>query len=131
MADDDKNAGPAGAARAAGQDLLNHVRALADTVRSAGSAITSPLPLRQVEDVLGSLRDLVDSAPAPAAALEVLVAEVTAKRALIGAMQEQLVAFDTELALLERALSPVHEWSKQWTKVQDAMLDVVLHRPRD
>ncbi len=97
--------------RAAADDLSNRVRALTDAVLSAsGSAIGAvggPVPAAAA-DVLSSLRNVVEQAPPPTAALELLLEEVRAKRALVQAMQTQLASFDSQLEVLERSLQPLH-----------------------
>ena len=110
--------------RAAADDLFDRVRALSDAVRSAsGSAIGAvggPVPAA-ASDVLSSLRNVVEQAPPPTAALELLLEEVRAKRALVQAMQVQLSSFDSQLEVLERSLQPLHEWGKTWSRLQTAL----------
>ena len=107
--------------RAAADELFDRVRALSDVMRSASGtalgAVGAPLPMAAA-DVLSSLRSVVEQAPPPTAALDLLLEEVRAKRSLVQAMQVQLASFDSQLEVLERSLHPLHEWSKQWTRLQ-------------
>ena len=120
------------ALRAASDDLVERVRALGDAVHVAGSgavsAVAGPLP-EAAGNLLGSLHALLQQSPAPTALLDVLMSEITAKRALLLALQEQLAALDDELAILQSALAPVQAWSSQWSHLQGAVVDSVLRRP--
>ncbi len=112
---------PQSMVRAAADELFDRVRALTDVMRSASGtalgAVGGPLPLAAA-DVLSSMRSVVEQAPPPTAALDLLLEEVRAKRSLVQAMQVQLASFDSQLEVLERSLQPLHEWSKQWSRLQ-------------
>lgn len=120
------------ALRSASDELMDRVRALAEAVRStSGSAVTAvagPVP-EAAGDLLHALRAVAQQTPAPTAALDVLMSEIAAKRALVRALQEQLGALDEELGILEGALAPVQAWSHQWAHLQGALVGGVLHRP--
>ena len=117
----DESEQPQSMLRAAADELFDRVRALSDVMRSAGGtalgAVGTPLPLAAA-DVLSSLRSVVEQAPPPTAALDLLLEEVRAKRALVQAMQVQLKSFESQLEVLERSLQPLHEWGKQWSRLQ-------------
>jgi hypothetical protein len=120
---DDTGRMPPTGLRSAVDQLVEHARRLAESVRDAGSAAVGaapPLPAA-AGDVLQSLRAMLDSAPSPTAAVDVLAEEVRAKRALVRAMQEQLASFDTQLELFERSLVPLQEWGRQWSRLQSAV----------
>jgi len=115
-----------GVVGAASEDVLKRIRDLADMFRSAGGgalgALGTPVP-NAVGAFLSSLQRLVEQAPAPVEQLEMLLAEIAAKRALIGALHAQLTAFDRELAILEKSLQPLREWGNQWSQVQASLVD--------
>lgn len=79
--------------------------------------------------MLGYLKTLATQAPAPTAQLDRMMRELRAKRALIGALALQLDAFDQQLAALEDSMRPLHEWSQQWTGVQQALVDAFRSSP--
>jgi len=119
------------ALRVASDELVDHVRALAEAVRASGSsavsAVAGPVP-DAAGEMLHSLRSVMQQTPAPAALLDVLMTEIGAKRALVRGLQEQLAAFDQELAVLEGSLAPVQAWAHQWAHLQEALVDTVLRR---
>ncbi|HWH28071.1 MAG TPA: hypothetical protein VNU26_03755, partial [Mycobacteriales bacterium] len=80
-------------------------------------------------DVLASLRSLVEQVPPPAAAIDLFLEEVKAKRALVQALQAQLASFESQLEVMERSLEPLQAWGRQWSAVQDGIADV-LRRSR-
>ena len=114
------------------EELLERVQALAEALRRTATAavgeLPGPLP-GAAGDLLASFRTTLSAVPAPTAPLELLAQELTAKRALVQAMQQQLASFDAQLEVLEQALVPLQEWSRQWERVQDAVLDP-LRPPR-
>lgn len=73
--------------------------------------------------MMASVRSLAGQANAPTAQLDQLMAELAAKRALIGALQLQLSAFDQQLGTLEDSMRPLQEWARQWTGLQRALTD--------
>ena len=107
--------------------MLQQLRAYIDLatgagVRAMGGAAASGMDVAQ--GMLTSLQELAQQAPAPAAQLDVFVAELRAKRALIGAMQLQLAAFEQQLEQLEKTLLPIQEWGQQWTAIRTSLLNV-------
>jgi ABC-type transporter Mla subunit MlaD len=104
--------------------LVEQLRRLAGQVGDVGTAAVGELPAVRstAADALHSLGTVLHAAPAPTAAVEMLAEEIGAKRALVRALQEQLEAFDRELALLERSLVPLQEWGRQWDRLQSAVL---------
>jgi hypothetical protein len=50
---------------------------------------------------------------------------VKAQRQSIAAMQFQLEAFDQQLAVLEKVLEPLVEWSSSWARLEEAVGDFV------
>jgi hypothetical protein len=118
----------AGLLRGATEELLERLRTLADLTRSAGTTTLGALPGQlpgAAGDVLTSLRRLVEQAPPPVAAIELFLEEVKAKRALVQALQAQLASFDSQLDVMQRSLEPLQAWGRQWTAVQEGLLDVL------
>jgi hypothetical protein len=54
--------------------------------------------------------------------LSMLAASVAAQRQSIQAMRAQLGALDEQLAVLERILGPLAEWSKAWAGLEERLL---------
>jgi hypothetical protein len=80
--------------------------------------------------MLVSLRSVVEQAPHLGDELDVLVAQLRAKRLTIQAVTAELAALDKQLEVLERTLLPVQAWSAEWERVQRALLST-LDQPRD
>jgi hypothetical protein len=49
---------------------------------------------------------------------------ITAQRRSIAALTAQLSSFDEQLAMLERMLGPLAEWSKTWAELEERMLNM-------
>jgi hypothetical protein len=117
-----------GLLRLATEELLERLRTLADLTRSAGSstlgALPGPLP-GAAGDVLSSLRRLAEQAPPPTAAIDLFLEEIKAKRALVQALQVQLASFDSQLDVMQRSLEPLQAWGRQWSAVQEGLLDAL------
>jgi hypothetical protein len=60
-----------------------------------------------------------------AAQLRAVATTVSAQRQSIAAMTSQLEAFDQQLAVIEKVLSPVVEWSATWARLEEAVGDFV------
>jgi hypothetical protein len=60
-----------------------------------------------------------------AAQLRAVAKTVSAQRQSIAAMTSQLEAFDQQLAVIEKVLSPVVEWSATWARLEEAVGDFV------
>ena len=124
-----------------------------DPGREADGAAPAPsgLVARSIEEFVGQLRSFTDRArglaqgavpsrlalpalPSPpgalsAAQLRAIASTVSAQRRLIGAMTEQLEAFDQQLAVFERILEPLVEWSSTWARLEEAVSDLVRREP--
>lgn len=104
--------------------FLDRTRAVTELLASAGSgaigAIPDPVP-SAVTRMLASLRQLAEQAPPFTAELHILIEEVHAKRLSIQALQAELVALDHQLEVLERSLTPVEAWSRQWERLQRSL----------
>lgn len=105
--------------------LLERSRAVAAAAADAGGSVWGHLPEpvpAAVRRMLLSVRQVAEQMPPITAEIDVLVEEVQAKRLSIQALQKELAALDDQLAVLERSLAPVQGWSRQWTRVRDALL---------
>jgi hypothetical protein len=60
-----------------------------------------------------------------AAQLRAVAQTVQAQRRSIAAMQAQLEAFDQQMAVFERILDPLVEWSSTWARLEEAVGDLV------
>ena len=126
--EDAPQANPAGSPLWATTDLmLQQLRAYTElatgaSVRALAGAAAPGMDA--VQGVLTSLQELAQQAPAPAAQLDVFLSELRAKRALIGALQLQLTAFEQQLEQLEKTLLPIQEWGQQWTAIRSSLLNV-------
>ncbi len=59
-----------------------------------------------------------------AAQLTLIADAISAQRQSIGALKAQLSSFDEQLAVLERVLGPLAEWSSRWAALEDRLLHV-------
>ena len=109
--------------------MLQQLRAYTDLATGASvralSGVAAP-STDMARGMLTSLQKLAEQAPAPAAQLDVFLSELRAKRALIGAVQLQLAAFEQQLEQLEKTLLPIQEWGQQWTAIRGSLLNVPL-----
>ncbi|MDP9436826.1 MAG: hypothetical protein M3P93_17215 [Actinomycetota bacterium] len=112
-----------GSIRSAVDELLERTTVVVDTLRRTGSGALGATPLPgAVTGLLGSLRQVVEQAPAPTVQLDLFLQEVKAKRALVRALREQLDSFDAQLATLEASLAPLQVWGRQWERVRSTVL---------
>jgi hypothetical protein len=65
-----------------------------------------------------------------AAQLRAIDRAVRSQRQQIAAMTAQLQAFDEQLAVFERILDPLVEWSTTWARLEESVADLV-RRPGD
>ncbi len=116
-----------------------------DAGREAGGRVS-----RSVEEFVGQLRAFSDRArgmaagavpfslpklPSPpgalsASQLRAIDRSVRSQRQQIAAMVTQLQAFDEQLAVFERILEPLVEWSATWARLEESVADLV-RRPGD
>ena len=66
-----------------------------------------------------------------AAQLRAVAQTVSAQRQSIAAMASQLEAFDQQLAVIERILDPLVEWSATWARLEEAVGDFVRRDASD
>ena len=138
----DERPGPAGEDENRGRGLLHNAvegflastRAVAGLLAQTGAAgaqaVLPEVVRAPVQRMLVSLRSVVEQAPHLGDELDVLVAQLRAKRLTIQAVTAELAALDKQLEVLERTLAPVQAWSAEWERVQRALLST-LDQPRD
>jgi len=117
-----------------------------DAGREPGSG---NLVSRSVEEFISQLRGFTDRArglaagavpfslprlPSPpgalsAAQLKAIDGAVRGQRQQIQAMTAQLQAFDDQLAVFERILEPLVEWSATWARLEESVADIVRGHP--
>ena len=97
-------------------EFVNQLRGFTDRARSVAGAVPAKLYLPALPSPPGALS---------AAQLRAVAQTVRAQRESIGAMQAQLEAFDQQMAVFERILDPLVEWSSTWARLEEAVGDFV------
>src|SRR5215204_2974574 len=103
-------------------EFVNQLRAFSDRARSIAGAVPSRLPLPALPSPPGAMS---------AAQVSAIAQTVRAQRQSIAAMREQLDAFDQQLAVVERILDPLGEWSSTWARLEEAVGDFVRPAPTE
>jgi hypothetical protein len=97
-------------------EFVNQLRGFTDRARSLAGAVPSKLALPSLPSPPGALS---------AAQLRAIAQTVRAQRTSIAAMQSQLEAFDQQMAVFERILEPLVDWSATWARLEQAVGDFV------
>jgi len=97
-------------------EFVNQLRGFTDRARSLAGAVPSKLALPSLPSPPGALS---------AAQLRAIAQTVSAQRTSIAAMQAQLEAFDQQMAVFERILDPLVDWSATWARLEEAVGDFV------
>lgn len=97
-------------------EFVNQLRGFTDRARSVAGAVPSKLSLPALPSPPGAMS---------AAQLRAVAQAVQAQRRSIAAMQAQLEAFDQQMAVFERILDPLVEWSSTWARLEEAVGDLV------
>ena len=97
-------------------EFVNQLRGFTDRARSLAGAVPSKLALPSLPSPPGALS---------AAQLRAIAQTVRAQRTSIAAMQAQLEAFDQQMAVFERILGPLVDWSATWARLEEAVGDFV------
>ena len=97
-------------------EFVNQLRGFTDRAMSVAGSATSRLPIPPLPSPPGALS---------AAQLRAIAQTVHAQRESIRAMQAQLEAFDQQMAVFERILDPLVEWSGTWAQLEKAVGDFV------
>ena len=101
-------------------EFVHQLRGFTDRARSLAGTVPTKLALPSLPSPPGAMS---------AAQLRAIAQAVSAQRQSIAAMQAQLEAFDQQMAVFERLLDPLVEWSATWARLEDAVGDIV--RPPD
>jgi hypothetical protein len=97
-------------------EFVNQLRGFTDRARSIAGAVPSKLSMPALPSPPGAMS---------AAQLKAVAQAVQAQRQSIAAMQAQLEAFDQQMAVFERILDPLVEWSSTWARLEEAVGDLV------
>jgi hypothetical protein len=97
-------------------EFVHQLRGFTDRARSLAGAVPGRLTLPALPSPPGALS---------AAQLGAVAQTVRAQRQSIAAMSAQLEAFDQQLAVFERILDPLVEWSGTWARLEEAVGDFV------
>ncbi len=110
MADDEK--GTPGSVPALFQEFFDQFRTAAETAmgaRPAQQAAPGKLALP------GALS---------AAQMDSITESIAAQRRSIAALKTQLTSFDEQLAVLEKLLGPLAQWSRSWADLEQGFLNM-------
>jgi hypothetical protein len=97
-------------------EFVNQLRGFTDRARGLAGSATARLPLPALPSPPGALS---------AAQLRAIAQTVKAQRESIAAMSAQLEAFDQQMAVFEKILDPLVEWSSTWARLEEAVGDFV------
>ena len=97
-------------------EFVNQLRGFTDRARSVAGAVPAKLHLPALPSPPGAMS---------AAQLKAIAQTVRAQRDSIAAMQAQLEAFDQQMAVFEKILDPLVEWSSTWARLEEAVGDFV------
>ncbi len=98
------------------EEFVTQLRAFTDRARTVAGSVPGRLSLPALPSPPGAMS---------AAQLRAVAEMVKAQRASITGMRAQLDAFDQQLAVFERILEPLVEWSGTWAKLEEAVGDLV------
>jgi hypothetical protein len=104
------------------EEFVSQLRGFTDRARAVAGAVPARLSLPALPSPPGALS---------AAQLRAIAQTVTAQRQSIAGMRAQLDAFDQQLAVFERILDPLVEWSSTWARLEEAVSDFVRRDPGD
>ncbi len=105
------------------EEFVTQLRGFTDrATRLAAGAVPSGLSLPRLPSPPGAMS---------AAQVRSIAASVTAQRQLIAGLVAQLQAFDEQLAVFERILEPLVEWSSTWARLEESFADIVRRSPAD
>ena len=108
--------GPSGLVGRSIDEFVHQLRGFTDRARNLAGAVPSRLSLPSLPSPPGAMS---------AAQLRAVAQTVTAQRQSIAAMRAQLDAFDQQMAIFERILDPLVEWSATWARLEEAVGDFV------
>jgi hypothetical protein len=97
-------------------EFVTQLRTFTDRARTLAGSVPGKLSLPPLPSPPGALS---------AAQIRAIAEMVGAQRSSIAAMRAQLDAFDQQLAVFERILDPLVEWSSTWARLEEAVGDLV------
>jgi hypothetical protein len=112
----DAEPAPGGGVGRSIEEFVNQLRGFTDRARAIAGAVPARLSLPALPSPPGAMS---------AAQLRAVAQTVKAQRQSIAAMTAQLDAFDQQLAVFERILDPLVEWSSSWARLEEAVGDFV------
>ncbi len=95
---------------------MQQLRGFTERARTVAGAMPAKLSIPALPSPPGAMS---------AAQLRAVAEMVAAQRAGIAGMRAQLDAFDQQLAVFERILEPLVEWSGTWARLEEAVGDLV------
>src|SRR3954466_13224936 len=98
-------------------EFVSQLRSFTDRARGlAAGAVPSGIGLPSLPSPPGAMS---------AAQLKAIADSVKAQRASLQAMVAQFQAFDEQLAVFERILEPLVEWSSTWARLEEGVASLV------
>lgn len=101
-------------------EFVHQLRGFSDRARNLAGAVPGRLSLPALPNPPGAMS---------AAQVRAIADVVRAQRQSIAAMNAQLQAFDQQLAVFEKILDPLVEWSSSWARLEEAVGDFVRREP--
>ncbi|MDT0275349.1 hypothetical protein [Blastococcus goldschmidtiae] len=98
------------------EEFVQQLRGFTDRARTVAGSMPTKLSIPALPSPPGAMS---------AAQLRAVADMVAAQRAGIAGMRAQLDAFDQQLAVFERILEPLVEWSGTWARLEEAVGDLV------
>jgi hypothetical protein len=114
--DADPGSGTGGLVGRSFDEFVQQLRSFTDRARTVAGAVPARLSLPALPSPPGALS---------AQQLQAVAQTITAQRRSIAAMTAQLEAFDQQLAVFERIVDPLVEWSSTWARLEEAVGDLV------
>jgi hypothetical protein len=105
------------------QEVIAQLRGLNERLEGLTGVGVSFPALPNLSSLPG-LRNLPVPGALTAAQLKAVATAVTAQRRSVEALKTQLTAFDEQLAVLERILGPLAEWSGKWAQIEDRVMNL-------
>src|SRR5687768_12963902 len=97
-------------------EFVNQLRGFTERLQALPSAVPGRPSLPSLPSPPGAMS---------AAQLKAIAGAIRAQRTSMAAMRAQLEAFDDQMAVFERILDPLVEWSTTWARLEQAVSDVV------
>jgi hypothetical protein len=118
--EDDKEEDKSGAMSRLVQELAGQLRGVTERLEGL-TRIGDSLPSLPPVLSLSSLRNLLTPGALSAAQLNALASNVAEQRRSIQTLKTDLTVFDHQLAVLERILDPLTEWSRTWADLEERL----------